>query len=274
MREFIKSLVDSYSERIKNPLLGSFTISFILFNWRPIFILLFSDEIMESKIQIIDTYYCNVWAMIIPFIVAVLYVIALPYINLFIGRILGYSNTEKYKIKEKTIDNNMGLRKKQALNERELADLRAGTSEINELKSLIEALNEDIKIKNQSITEALEANNLDKIASNESIKQIRNDRDDLLKSNKATNSLLKGNIEIIELLSDFSIESKDNILKYIEKNIDKRVLLESINNDEEVLNLDNYIVALFVKADLAFANVTGNVRLTEKGYHFIRNINM
>jgi hypothetical protein len=78
--EFIKDFTDSAKDRIKTPITGSFTLAFIVYNWMPLSILLFSKSSIEYKIAFINMEYCNVWALIIPLVVAIVYVIGVPYI--------------------------------------------------------------------------------------------------------------------------------------------------------------------------------------------------
>ncbi|WP_392346253.1 hypothetical protein [uncultured Polaribacter sp.] len=54
MKELIKSFFESSNERIKNPLIGTFAISWILINWKPVIILLFSKQTIQNKIKEIE----------------------------------------------------------------------------------------------------------------------------------------------------------------------------------------------------------------------------
>ncbi len=48
MKDIIKSFFEASRDRIKNPLIGTFIISWIAINWRPIMILIFSEKTIEK----------------------------------------------------------------------------------------------------------------------------------------------------------------------------------------------------------------------------------
>ena len=83
MKEFIKSLLSPVEERIRNPIIGSFIISFILFNWKPIFIILFYSELnILERIFLVEKIYTSFWNYLIPLFFTIAYNWILPYINL------------------------------------------------------------------------------------------------------------------------------------------------------------------------------------------------
>jgi hypothetical protein len=83
-----KSIHDLFSdskdiiiERIKSPLLSSFGIAWLFFNWKIVLLLLFSNKGIEDKIKEIDqlTSICNgLW---FPGLIAIFYTIIYPFIN-------------------------------------------------------------------------------------------------------------------------------------------------------------------------------------------------
>lgn len=71
------------SERIKNPLLGPFSIAWIVTNWRLASILLVSQEPIEKRILFIDENYLDITKLLIaPLGFAIFYATVLPWINL------------------------------------------------------------------------------------------------------------------------------------------------------------------------------------------------
>lgn len=95
MKEFIQNIFDSSNERIKNPFVGSYIIAFFLFNWRPFFLLMFSDEKIEDKIIVINYEYCSKASFFWPLLIALFYILILPHINLLFDELLSYSNNKK-----------------------------------------------------------------------------------------------------------------------------------------------------------------------------------
>ena len=51
MKDLIKDFLEASRDRIKTPITGSFALAFILWNWRPILILLFSGKSIEDKMM-------------------------------------------------------------------------------------------------------------------------------------------------------------------------------------------------------------------------------
>ena len=156
MKEFIQNIFDTSNERIKNPFIGSYIIAFFLFNWRPFFLLMFSDEKIEDKIIVINYEYCSKSSFFWPLLIALFYILILPHLNLLFDALLLYSNSKKDAIiKEKTIQK-LKHKKSEAKYEREIAEELAGTSEILQLKNKIESLNsenENLSQQNKEIFE-------------------------------------------------------------------------------------------------------------------------
>lgn len=54
MKDFFQSIIDSSKDRIKNPFIGVYISSFLIYNWRSISIYLFSRKTIECKIEVIN----------------------------------------------------------------------------------------------------------------------------------------------------------------------------------------------------------------------------
>lgn len=69
-------------DRFKNPYISTFLISWLLFNWRPISFFIFSKGTVEYKILLISQEYSNALNYFVyPFLITILYLFALPYLN-------------------------------------------------------------------------------------------------------------------------------------------------------------------------------------------------
>ncbi|MBF0694884.1 MAG: hypothetical protein IR153_07500 [Flavobacterium sp.] len=145
--DLVKGLLDSSRERMKTPISGAFFLSFIVYNWRPILILIFSKASIEDKIELINSFYCNVMALIGPFIIALLYTVAVPYIMMFIDRVLVVANGARlissYQSKSKEIEEKIILADK----ELELQDKISRNKDREELLNQINHL----KIENEQL---------------------------------------------------------------------------------------------------------------------------
>ncbi|KQC32733.1 hypothetical protein AAU57_04930 [Nonlabens sp. YIK11] len=190
MKEILKSFFESSKERIKNPLIGTFIISWIAINWKPITILLFSDEIIENRINYIETNYASVDTyLLIPFGIALIYVIILPYFMWGVDEL----------VRKSTIGRKKNLIKQQVFD-------YEGKQEI----AIQESKLEDVK-----------ASYRDKADFNKQIEQLRNqldERDEYLKSqSKELETLNNENEELKKLISDSS-KNKQNTQNSIFEN--------------------------------------------------------
>lgn len=153
MKELLKSFLKTTEERIKNPFIGSFITSWILFNWKPILYLIFSSKDIEQKILYIETTFTIIWCLLIfPLLSAIFYVLILPYLNLLFDWLLRYSSLKK----------NISLidKQKQIIqNQKELAieeiKLEEAKTEFRERKTHNKLL-EDLQLKNTINEELLE----------------------------------------------------------------------------------------------------------------------
>lgn len=145
IKEFFQHIYDSSTERIKSPLIGSFIISFIIFNWRVFAILFYSDWPVHCRIEWIEANYCKWSNLLFPIGIALFYIIALPYINLVIDYLLGKYSTKRAEEKKAKRTDELHQERDYAALERQVADAKAGTSEINNLQARIESLQEELK---------------------------------------------------------------------------------------------------------------------------------
>lgn len=152
MKELIKSFFESSRERIKNPLIGTFAISWILINWKPIFILLFSNLTIEKRIQEIELNHTSLkYNLVLPLIIALLYVIILPYLMWLIDELIKKSiKGRKDNIITQLILDVQG-KQKLAIEESKLEDIKADYKDKAELNRQIEQLNKEIESKNNVI---------------------------------------------------------------------------------------------------------------------------
>lgn len=140
--DLIKEFFESTKERLKTPISGAFMYSFVIYNWRPILLLVFSDASIEDKIIIINHEYCNFWAIFIPIVIATFYTLLIPKIMLQIDNDL--AETKKRRINN-IYDVNRHRNKekiKLATEEVELNDIVSGNKSTQELLAKITTLEE------------------------------------------------------------------------------------------------------------------------------------
>lgn len=112
-KEIILSFFEASRERLKNPAIGAFILSWVAINWRFIAILLFSNSSLIERISLIEDKYLrvnlNLWY---PLLVMGIYMLILPNLMAIFD-----------SINQKSISYRKGLS-----NKNKLDDIKAKTS--------------------------------------------------------------------------------------------------------------------------------------------------
>ncbi len=139
MKEFISNFFQVSNERLKNPLVFSFLISWVAFNWRPIFTLFLSEKKIEDRISYISDNFSNAeFTVYYPLFISLCYVILLPYFSWIIERIVRFAKIgRKNNLLDEQISDLKG-KQKIAKEERKFEEEKAGNAEISDLNNRIE----------------------------------------------------------------------------------------------------------------------------------------
>lgn len=154
MKEFIVGLFTTASDRLKNPFLSSFLFSWIVINWKPVFVVLFSKLSIEARITAVSNLYGGVWHLLLfPLVCAVFYVLGLPYIMLAIDRLSKHSREGRKEVKylelKKDLESKEIILKLEYKNE----ETRAGKRTLQEQFQANEKLTKELATKNHKISE-------------------------------------------------------------------------------------------------------------------------
>lgn len=157
-----ETFINPINQRLSNPLIGSFGLSWIILNWQPLVFLLFSKKVIEDKLAYIqDHFYGSQWSgslswlmyIIFPLLISLLYAIGLPRIENALEafnlkpRENKMSRIHQLNIKE--YDSRIEYAKKQA----EIENVKADYMAVEELNQKINLLNTQIQDRNQTIEE-------------------------------------------------------------------------------------------------------------------------
>lgn len=157
MKEFLQAIFKSTEERIKNPFIGAFITSWILFNWRPILFVIFSSKIIEEKISFIGENFIETNHILwYPLSAAIFYILILPYISLFFDILLKYSLLKRNDIVVTKQKQNIANQKQLAIEEIMLEEAKTDFRERNTHNKLVEELqkrNKDLEIEVQEVKE-------------------------------------------------------------------------------------------------------------------------
>lgn len=278
MRELLINLFGAVQERVKNRLVGAYVISFIVYNWWPISIFLFSDKIIEDKVTFINSIYNKPRAFVWPLIISSLYIVLLPYLNALFDLIVTKANFLRIKnrsdVKLESLKQSVQIAKK----EREVAEERAGTNEIESLRVKLEAKENEcvelIKTKEESEnnykaeykiwSEALDSKKAEVLNANTDIENLKSD----LKHYQTVHPLL--------------------IREGVNSKIDIEMFLKSYLNNGEIIRLKeiadvgggspldmpfrNEVNSLLIKANhFEYNRQDDNYRITDAGIRFATN---
>ncbi|MBF4519117.1 hypothetical protein IRZ71_22415 [Flavobacterium sp. ANB] len=205
--DLIKSTLDSSKERLKNPIVGSYICAFVIFNWRPILLLAFSDEKIENRIKAVDLYYSPWYWIIIsiitPIAISLVYTFLIPISMVWIDQKLEPTKEKRikriYKSKQFVTTEKIIL----AAKELDLKNAESGNKQKQDFLNEIESLKETITQRDETLNQVSLANN--------------NTTDQLNKNLNATNTLLadmkrreEESILVIEGLENALTESRSN----------------------------------------------------------------
>ncbi|GAB5417909.1 MAG: hypothetical protein Crog4KO_23430 [Crocinitomicaceae bacterium] len=167
MKDFIDNFLNASKDRAKNPLIGAFVLSWIIFNWKPLSILLFSNKSIEQKIDIIQPKHGlsepNFW---IPFGIAVFYVVGIPYLMILIDLLTDQSFAKRKQMASDRRVKELNESRRVVETEVELEKLRTEFKDVSrlndrnkELETRLEQLNKTIDELNADIFNLKNENN-------------------------------------------------------------------------------------------------------------------
>lgn len=258
MKGIITAILDTSKDRLKNPFIGAFVLSWIAINWKPIATFLFSKETIKERIQIIELSYESVWNVLyFPLIIAGIYIVILPYVMLGFDML---ANIALKKRKEKLIDLkffDIQGRKKLAISESELEDIKANYRNKADLNKKIERLEDNIEKKNEFI-ENLQAKIETLNKDYENLKRLSTDSMNLSFTLEEEKEL---NIEY----SKFREEDYSDFFKEVGSEVSQN---NSVPPKIDSIIIEKYIYAGIIKKIVDKEEQSINYVFTRKGRYF------
>lgn len=151
--DFLKNFSIDATERVKFPLFNSFVFSWLVFNWKPILIILFSEQSIEGRISSVVNGYSHPLNLIIfPAIISAAYVLGLPYLKRELHECLDPINRKNrdnaYDYRISSFDKKILLVEK----ETEVEIRKSGNLDLNLLNQKVATKNAEIeKLKTENI---------------------------------------------------------------------------------------------------------------------------
>ena len=263
MKDLLQSIFKATEDRIKNPFIGAFFSSWIIFNWKPVFLMIFSSKNIEGKIKFIDENFTSTNNLLIfPLITAVFYVLILPYLSLLFDILLKYSLLKRNDIIINKQKQNIENQKQLAIEEIKLEEAKTEFRERNIHNKLVEDLqkrNNELdneiqreKERNRSIIDELksEFNNRERMTSDE----LRNFEKRYSEQRR----------EISELNS--KLYEKDEELQSLRMMLNDRNLNYDEREDRHVIRLGNGLLVRerFDENRIYYYNIETNERYNEE----------
>ena len=142
--------MNTSKERIRNPLIGSFTIAWVTYNWDSLLILFYSELAIEERISVVSPksgfLEPGFWW---PFFIALIYIIAVPYLLIGID-LLTDDSFRKRKIRASNrrvaeLKSSIEVVKAEVEHEK----LRTEFKDVTQLNEKIQALTDELKEKQE-----------------------------------------------------------------------------------------------------------------------------
>lgn len=238
MKEFLQSLFKSTEERIKNPFIGAFITSWVIFNWKSILYIIFADNKIEDRIEFIMKHYSNVWNCLwLPLFSAVFYIVVLPYVSFIFEFFVKFSHKWRNKVSLDARAEALELQVGIARNEITLEEKKTEFRERNSHNQMVENLQNQVKILTERLDESSK--------NYQEVTNMLNDQNDNLSKNMQTiNETYSQRInEITEELKIEQKRSRDlnsfiseknseiNEINDFVKDLEKKLSIELFKND-------------------------------------------
>jgi len=149
--EIFHSAKDSISKKSESPLIGAFLTAWVIWNWQPIMYFFFLNQDISKKIEKVLSYKSWLDQFLFPLIIAIFYILVLPYIQILFTLLLKKSESFQNKTileKKKQISDEEHNQKLDLINKKiELENKEKYLREQSAINTQINDLNEQIKSK-------------------------------------------------------------------------------------------------------------------------------
>ncbi len=279
MKEFLQTILKSTEDRIKNPFIGTFITSWIIFNWKPILFIIFSDKDIEDKISFIKENYNDIWYFLwFPLFSAVFYIAILPYISFLFEYITKFSHEWRNKVNLEAKDAALKLQIGIAKNEIKLEEEKTTFRERNSHNIMVENLQHQIKVLTDSLEEANKTH-IETFAelqkkSEANVKELKAIIENYNTELTDTNTKLSAEMDKVLILRTELKEYKDKSSEYFNKlstverqfNVEKFINSRYKNPIDKVLTRGNYDIFEHFNSvnDIVYFSIADGRKLTHE----------
>jgi len=190
----MNELLESINARIKSPVLGYYTVSFAIFNWKPLFYLCFQNEGALERFAYFDMS-TTWWSLVIgPVLFATLLAVSYPWVN-YIFLKLAAKPTNLHNSLQAESEHGLLLKKQ------ELEDARAKLLSARESELVARAKRDDElnQIEDEDVRNKLK----------EDIDRLRKEMDELSKGNNGSSKALTYR-DLMDMAADLRKRASDS----------------------------------------------------------------
>ncbi|MFD2163686.1 hypothetical protein ACFSJU_14850 [Paradesertivirga mongoliensis] len=163
MKELVDEVRTGVRERLRNPFVGAFFLSWIVVNWKAIFTILFSKKPIEESIPYVTENFAGIDLLLVwPLTLAIVYLIGLPYINWLLEAILTHSSEKRAIISTsqeiRRISRGTSIEVAKIEQEKAKAEHQSRdqlNKEVEDLKSLLKAATENAAKERKDYTDVI-----------------------------------------------------------------------------------------------------------------------
>lgn len=159
MKDFLTNLFKTSGERIKNPLIFSFLLSWLAVNWAPIAILFLSGKEIEKRVFFLKEFYGNpINTILLPLAIALFYVLLLPYITWGLDALVKKAKSGRTgNLHNETIEK-WKKRIEIAMHEHQYEQQKAGKNNLKEINDQLRVIKDQNQLLNRNNKELIEKN--------------------------------------------------------------------------------------------------------------------
>jgi hypothetical protein len=162
-RDYLKSFLDNIRNRVSNPFIGAYSLSFIIYNWKSFFIVILSGLSIEDRINYVENNYTTVWTFLVPLFMAGVYLLLMPWLNIFLDWVVGRAQSKIHSKYHTDKTNKLKNEVELARLEFEIQDARSGARDRSDLIDQVESLKSKVQSQHDELKN-LSSRNEERIA--------------------------------------------------------------------------------------------------------------
>ncbi|ENY6783959.1 hypothetical protein ACY2L5_001206 [Providencia rettgeri] len=232
-KEIVQAVTEAAKDRIKNPVMATFVISWCVFNWSSLLVLVFGKESIQQKVQIASVAFSDIGSWLIPIFFTASYLFLNKPLNLVFQKAMVWFDYMSMSIEHNKKIKDLELEKaRESL--RAEKDMTYEDTKTNKEKE-IQEMREQITVSKDNegaLTKELDELKKNKIVLEDSEKELKNTKNNL--ENKIKDLTTKN--------SDYTIEItalKNELFNSLEELQRANSFSENITHDHSKLTEEN-----------------------------------